>query len=280
MISMMSMPSSAWSWLIHRLTTRQIAFNTDISQERADHILKTVLKMTKVSARRVPLLLTPDQKRIRMNMSRENLELMEMDRENFLARFVTMNESWVHHFEPETKDQSKQWKHPDSPTPRKAKVTASAGKVMASVFWDAQGVLLVDYLPKIRPSTVHTMLSFCASCGRKSRRRDAECCEKESSFSRIMCRITRPPLPWPKSASVGSNCSHSRFIHQIWLPPTSTSSPTWRRTWLEGSFPRTTMSWTQLPGIWRPKIRSFITGGSWLFNTAGLSVLTYMVTML
>jgi len=32
------------------------------------------------------------------------------------------------------------------PTPKKFKVCASAGKVMASVFWDSQGVIMVDYL--------------------------------------------------------------------------------------------------------------------------------------
>lgn len=32
--------------------------------------------------------------------------------------------------------------------PKKAKVVLSAGKVMASVFWDAKGIILVDYLKK------------------------------------------------------------------------------------------------------------------------------------
>ena len=59
-----------------------------------------------------------------------------------------MDETWIHHYQSETKKQLKQWKHPMSPTPKKAKVTPSAGKVMAYVLWDAQGVLLVDYLQK------------------------------------------------------------------------------------------------------------------------------------
>ncbi|KAK3084741.1 hypothetical protein FSP39_018193 [Pinctada imbricata] len=58
---------------------------------------------------------------------------------NFLQRFVTMYETWVHHFTPEAKQQSKQWKHPGAPLPKKAKTVPSAGKVMASVFWDAEG---------------------------------------------------------------------------------------------------------------------------------------------
>ena len=59
-----------------------------------------------------------------------------------------MDETWVHHFTPEAKQQSKQWKHPGSPLPKKAKTVPSAGKVMASVFWDADGILLIDYLQK------------------------------------------------------------------------------------------------------------------------------------
>ena len=33
--------------------------------------------------------------------------------------------------------------------PKKAKSIASAGKVMASVFWDTKGILLIDYLEKL-----------------------------------------------------------------------------------------------------------------------------------
>ncbi|UYV65023.1 hypothetical protein LAZ67_3002852 [Cordylochernes scorpioides] len=39
------------------------------------------------------------------------------------------------------------WKKPEESAPKKAKVTISADKVMAIVFWDCKGVLLVDYLP-------------------------------------------------------------------------------------------------------------------------------------
>lgn len=131
-----------------RLTVRYIAEIIGICQERVHHILTNELEMTKVSARWVPRLLTPDQKRTRLDMSRENLELFEADPDGFIERFLTMDECWVHHFEPETKKQSMQWKHTFSPPPKKAKVVSSAGKVMASVFWDAKGVVFVDYLEK------------------------------------------------------------------------------------------------------------------------------------
>jgi hypothetical protein len=37
---------------------------------------------------------------------------------------------------------SVQWKHPSSPSAKKLKVTPSGGKVMLTVFWESQGVLL------------------------------------------------------------------------------------------------------------------------------------------
>ena len=131
-----------------RVTERYIASSVGISQERVHSILIEDLGMRKLSARWVPKLLTVDQKHTRLIMSRANLNLYETDPDNFLARFVTMDETWVHHFTPESKQQSKQWKHPGSPPPKKAKTVPSAGKVMASVLWDADGILMIDYLQK------------------------------------------------------------------------------------------------------------------------------------
>ena len=59
-----------------------------------------------------------------------------------------MDETWFHHYDPETKIQSMQWKHMGSATPKKFKVFPSEGKVQLYVFWDAQGVIMVDYLQR------------------------------------------------------------------------------------------------------------------------------------
>ena len=131
-----------------RLTISQIASGVGISRERVEHILHNELGMSKVSARWVPRLLTPDQKLTRVTMSRDNLALFEADPAKFMERFLTQNECWDHHLEPETKRQSMQWKHPFSPLSKKARVVSAAGKVMASVFWDSKGIFFIDYLKK------------------------------------------------------------------------------------------------------------------------------------
>ena len=76
--------------------------------------------------------------------------LVEAFRSNddFLLRLVSVDETWVHYYEPVNKAQSRQWVGPGSPRPKKFKTQPSAGKVMATVFWDAKGVIMLDFLPK------------------------------------------------------------------------------------------------------------------------------------
>ena len=69
-------------------------------------------------------------------------------KDDFHLRLVTVDETWVHYYEPENKAQSRQWVGPGSPRPKKFKTQPSAGKVMATVFWDAKGIIMLDFLPK------------------------------------------------------------------------------------------------------------------------------------
>ena len=41
-----------------------------------------------------------------------------------------------------------EWRHSGSLRPKKFRVQKSAGKVLASIFWDQDGILLIGYLPK------------------------------------------------------------------------------------------------------------------------------------
>lgn len=131
-----------------RLTLEQLAEMHGISKRSVGRILHKTLRMKKVSARWVPRMLTADQKHRRRRICHQLLSEFLDNPEEFLDHVVTQDETWVHHFDPESKRQSMQWKHTDSPTPIKFKVTSSSKKVMASVFWDKDGVIMVEYLEK------------------------------------------------------------------------------------------------------------------------------------
>ena len=131
-----------------RLKVREIAETVRISKDRVGHILHDILGMRKLSARWVPRLLTPDNKRNRETISEQCLTLFKRNLEEFLRRFVTVDETWIYWYTPETKQQSKQWISHDESAPKKAKTVPSAGNVMATVFWDSQCVIYIDYLEK------------------------------------------------------------------------------------------------------------------------------------
>jgi len=44
--------------------------------------------------------------------------------------------------------QTMEWQHSGSPHSKKFRVQKSTGKILASIFWDQDGILLIDYLPK------------------------------------------------------------------------------------------------------------------------------------
>jgi len=131
-----------------RVKVREIASAVGISNERVHNILHQHLSMKKLSARWVPRLLTIDQKRNRVRCCKDSLQLLQRNSQDFKRRFVTVDETWIHHYTPETKEQSKQWVLKGESAPKKAKTIPSAGKIMATVFWDSQGIILIDYMEK------------------------------------------------------------------------------------------------------------------------------------
>ena len=75
-------------------------------------ILTKILGISKVSARREPRMLTDDQKRTQLDIYKYLLSCYEDNPGNFIERVVTRDETWVHHFDPESKMQSKQKEAP------------------------------------------------------------------------------------------------------------------------------------------------------------------------
>ncbi|GFS00937.1 histone-lysine N-methyltransferase SETMAR [Elysia marginata] len=91
-------------------------------------------------------MLTDEMKMQRKRMCAKLLKYYEEEGEEFIQRIVTGDESWVHHYDPESKRQWMEYRHKSSPSPRKFKVAASARNMMLTVFWDSEGIVHIEIL--------------------------------------------------------------------------------------------------------------------------------------
>ena len=76
------------------------------------------------------------------------LKLFTHNKKDFWRRYITIDETWNHHFSPGSKRASAEWRGEGESRPKLSKTQQTAGKVMASVFSDMHGILLIDFLPK------------------------------------------------------------------------------------------------------------------------------------
>jgi len=101
-----------------RISAQSTAEQLSISRERVVSIIHEDLDMRKLSTKRVPKCLNADKKRQRCQSSEQLLEFFRRDPNDFLSRLVTMDETWLYHYGPETKQQSMEWRHGGSPRPK------------------------------------------------------------------------------------------------------------------------------------------------------------------
>ena len=130
-----------------RITVHDIEESFDIGYGTAQEILTEDLGMRRVCARWVPRLLQPEQKRVRVQTCKELQERYSTEGDQFLRKVITCDETWVHFFEPESKQQSSVCKHPTSPSPEKARLSKSVGKVVVIIFCDIRGIVLCHMVP-------------------------------------------------------------------------------------------------------------------------------------
>ena len=181
-----------------RLKVRELAAATGISIGTVVSILHEKLGMRKLSARWVPRLLSAENKRNRVVASEALLARINRNPVEFFRRFVTVDETWIHHYTPETKEQSKQWIGTGEAAPKKAKTVKSAGKVMATVFWDARGIILIDYLEKDKTITGVYYASLLEQLKEEIKKNDHIWREKKFFFTTTTREFTHASFQWLK----------------------------------------------------------------------------------
>jgi len=127
-----------------RITVSKVTAHLDNSIGSAYAILHDDLRYRKVCARWVPKELTVVHKRQRVEVANQFVRRYEED-PSILVRILTADKTWVHHYDPDSKRQSMEWKHPSSPAKKKFKRQPSAKKIMLTPFWDMHGPILVHF---------------------------------------------------------------------------------------------------------------------------------------
>ena len=109
-------------------------------QEMIDKIQDIVLNDRRLKVREINETVNISLGRV-WHILHECLGMFQRNSKEFLRRSVI--ETWINYYTSETKNQSKM-----STEPKKAKTVPSAGKVMATIFWESHGIILIDCLQK------------------------------------------------------------------------------------------------------------------------------------
>ena len=98
-----------------RIKFVELASECGVSNGSVYTIIHEHLGMSKVSARWVHWNLNMQDRQQRVESSQELLEVYNANPEDFHTHLVKGDETWLHHWDPDTKKESMQWKHPGSP---------------------------------------------------------------------------------------------------------------------------------------------------------------------
>jgi len=165
--------------------------------------------MRRISARFVPRLHSDDQKALRVSVCRE-LKQQARDDPNFISNITTGDETWVYGYDPESKQQSSQWKSPNSPRPKKAHQVRSNVKSMLIFFSTSKALSTRNSYPLVKPSKTSFTVSFWSGWGRAFGANVQTSGRKTTGFSTT---TTRP-------------LTHHSLFDNSWLPKTLQWFPT------------------------------------------------------
>jgi len=138
---------------------------------------------------------------------------------------VGRDEIWLYHYDPETNQQSMEWRHSGSPSPKLFRVQKSAEKFLASNFWDQDGIQRAKLSTR---SITHLCWCNLRTFWRKN---------VTGISPRGSCSYTKIPLltghlqprrNWRTLASSFLNTSPNL---RIWPRRTTSCSLDWKRNW-------------------------------------------------
>lgn len=129
-----------------RMSLRSLEAESKVPRATLHLFMHETLGMQKIATRWVPRMLNPVQKANRVACCTENRQLMQEVGPDFLPSVVTGDESWVHHYDPLSPRESREWVAMGEQASSTSRRARSAGKLLLCLFWDSKGILFREYL--------------------------------------------------------------------------------------------------------------------------------------
>ncbi|KYM98277.1 DmX-like protein 2 [Cyphomyrmex costatus] len=173
-----------------------------------------------------------ENKRVRMTIFKERLDLFKHNPREFFYRYVTVDETWIHHYTFETKQQSKQWTSSGEPAPKKAYAAGCNIVILANNFERVQ----------IIPGAVHNYIRIsCLDCSTDTGKIAA-------AYENQVCIFEPTPL-------IHSTCSHQLEYRWVQTGSLQTESNITSLSWnLEGT---RLLTGGELLQLWHQNITPF-----------------------
>ena len=106
------------------------------------------LGLRKTCACWVPHLLTDEQKQSRVRLASQVIEKYDKSDPRRLEEIVTGDETWIYHFQPDSKAKNRVWVSSESNTPVTARRCKTSNRMLNAIFFDSKGPVLQSPVPK------------------------------------------------------------------------------------------------------------------------------------
>ena len=155
-----------------RYTVQEIEELSGIHSSNVLKILREGLGLHKICARWVPHLLTDEQKQSRVRLASQVIEKYDKCDPRRLEEIVTGDETWIYHFQPNSKAKNKGWVSSEGDRPVIARHCKTSNRMLYAILFDSNGPVLQIPVPKgssvtrkfYRESVLPQLVDFYQKC--------------------------------------------------------------------------------------------------------------------
>jgi hypothetical protein len=130
-----------------RISIGTLSTLLNVSVGSVQTILTEHLQAKKMLSKWIPKKLSEEQKHERVQCAGRALKQYRSDKETFLSRIITQDETKFSLWDPPTNQESKTWVFPEERGHSLPRTSKTRAVTMLSVWWDEAGPILIEFMP-------------------------------------------------------------------------------------------------------------------------------------